>query len=204
MRRHRRREIARGTVGACDVNRSHQRCQRCSSRTFDESGARAPRTLLDLVLIELEQRARKRRGALGTFRGILFERRRHGIVDSRRHPRQELRQPRRRSVQGRLRHLVEVVALVRKPSRQHLEEDRRRRVDVGARRDRLAEDLLGRHVPPRPRHRRVAERHGRDTEVEELDGGLVVLGGVKENVVRLDVTVHYRGLLLVRARERGQ
>ena len=84
------------------------------------------------------------------------------------------------------------LALVRQPAGEQLVDHRPQRVEIGAAVDRLAGQLLGRHVAGRAEHqagaRSAAVGHAGDAEVHHSHR---VAGGVDHDVGRLDVAVHH-------------
>ncbi len=84
----------------------------------------------------------------------------------------------------------------RRPSRQHLEEQRAEPVDVGAMIDRARHRLLGRHVARRAdrgvrfRDRRIAKQELRDPEVEELHEVGIAVDFDEEHVRGLQIAMH--------------
>ena len=113
-------------------------------------GASQGRALLALHAPHAAQVGRHRVGGRRPPAGALRERAPHHAID--RGDGGGTRQGRGLLVERRVQDLDGVRAAEGGPSGQHLEEDRARREEIRARVERLAGDLLGRHVARRPEH----------------------------------------------------
>ena len=154
---------------------------------------------------ERRQRRADVEGMRDTPAWVLLEEREHQPVERRRDPLAEARRRRRRQREVLATQGTRLIAHEGRPPGDELVEDHAERVEIAACVERLAEQLLGRHVPGRAMHEALDLRElARDPAVRGVERGAEVdqdrlAIGAHEDVLRLEVAV--QDALLVNRRE---